>query len=84
MLQEPEKKKKTNPLLMKVIIISLVLHGIAGVVAAFVTFVNYISLDTTFEEPPPAEVEEPPQEIKVEIEREQPIEQLQQVQRVLF
>lgn len=78
MLQEPEKKKKTNPLLMKVIIISLVLHGIAGVVAAFVTFVNYISLDTTFEEPPPAEVEEPPQEIKVEIEREQPIEQLQQ------
>lgn len=78
MLQEPEKKKKINPLLMKVIVISVALHVIAGVIAGFVTFVNYIIDDTRFEEPPPVEEVEPPPEVNVEIQPEQPKEQFEQ------
>lgn len=77
MLQEP-KKKKINPLLMKVIIASLALHLVAGVIAGSVKFYNYIKKDRVFEEPPPADVEEPPPEVNVEIQPEQPLEQFEQ------
>ena len=78
MIQAPKKKKKMNPLLMKVIVVSLVLHLVGGVVAGFVTFVNYIKNENMFKEPPPEQVEEPPPEVKTTIEPEQPKEQFEQ------
>lgn len=78
MLQEPEKKKKINPLLMKVIVVSVALHVIAAVIAGSITFVNYIINETKFEEPPPDTAEEPPPEVNVEIQPEQPQEQFEQ------
>ncbi len=78
MIQVNEKKKKFNPLLMKVIIISLALHVIGGVIAGSYTFINYIKNENKFEEPPPVEEVEPPPEVTTTIEPEQPNEQFGQ------
>ena len=56
---------------MKVIIISVALHGVAGLIAAFITVRNIIIQNTQFKEPPQEIVEEPPPDMKVEIEPEQ-------------
>ena len=78
MIQKPGKKNKINPLLMKVIVVSVVLHVIGAVIAGSITFINYIKNDTKFEEPPPEQVEEPPPEVKVDIMPEQPKQQFEQ------
>ena len=63
-----QKKRKMNPLLMKVIVISVGIHVIAGVIAGVITVANIvIQEDAQFEEPPAVEEVEPPKEVKVEI-----------------
>lgn len=63
-----DKKKKANPLLMKVIVISVGLHVIAGFIAGIITVANIvIQTETQFEEPPAVLEETPPPEVKVQI-----------------
>ena len=78
MIQKPGKKNKINPLLMKVIVVSIALHVIGAVIAGSITFINYIKNDTQFEEPPPEQVEEPPAEVSVDIIPEQPKQPFEQ------
>lgn len=62
------RQKKINPMLMKVIIISVLLHVVAGFVAGIVTIATHaIKEEAQFEEPPVIEEEQPPPEVKVEI-----------------
>ena len=64
----PTKKKKLNPMLMKVIVISVLVHVVAALVAGVVTIATYvIKEDTQFEEPPAVQEETPPKEVKVVI-----------------
>ncbi len=77
----PVKKKKMNPLLMKVIVISVGMHVIAGFIAGIITVANIvIQEDAQFEEPPVVEIEEPPPPVKVQIKPQQPKQQ--QAQRL--
>ena len=67
------KKKKLNPLLMKVIFISVGMHVIAGLIACVITVANIvIQEDAQFEEPPAVVEEEPPPPVKVQIKPQQP------------
>jgi hypothetical protein len=69
----PPPKKKMNPLLMKVIFISVGIHVIAGLIAGVVTIANIvIPEETQFEEPPAIEEVAPPAEVKVQIQPQQP------------
>ena len=57
-----------NPLLMKVIVISVGVHVIAGFIAGIITVANIvIQAETQFEEPPAVVEETPPPEVKVQI-----------------
>ena len=78
----PATKKKTmNPLLMKVIVISVGIHVIAGFIAGIITVANIvIQDDAQFEEPPAVVEEEPPPQVKVQIKQQQPKQQ--QAQRL--
>ena len=77
----PTKQKKMNPLLMKVIVISVGIHVIAGFVAGVITVANIvIQEDAQFEEPPAVVEEEPPPPVKVQIKPQQPKQQ--QAQRL--
>lgn len=68
-----EKKRKMNPLLMKVIVISVGIHIIAGFIAGVITVANIvIQEDAQFEEPPAVEEVEPPKEVKVQIQQSAP------------
>ena len=70
------KKKKMNPLLMKVIGISVGIHVIAGVILGGITIVKYvIPDDAQFEEPPGVVEETPPPEVKVQIRPPAPQQQ---------
>ncbi len=72
MITTSNKKKKMNPLLIRIISISVVIHIIAGFIAGVVTLATYVlQEDAQFEEPP-AVVEETPKEVKVEIRPQQP------------
>ena len=65
-----------NPLLMKVIIISVGIHVIAGFIAGVITIANIvIPEETQFEEPPAIAEEEPPPPVKVQIKPQQPKQQ---------
>ncbi|MGB0257948.1 MAG: hypothetical protein ACPGES_04775 [Coraliomargarita sp.] len=76
-----EKKKQFNPMLMKVIIVSVGLHVVAGFVATVITIANVvIKEEAQFEEPPVVEQEEPPPEVKVEIKPQTPQQQNMQQQ----
>jgi len=77
MIQVTEEKKKMNPLLMKVIVVSVALHLIGGIIAGSITFINYLKNDPVFEEPPPEQTEEPPPQV-VKIEPEQPKQKFEQ------
>ena len=67
MLSQP-KKKKLNPMLMNVIIISGVIHLIAILILGGITVVSYVIPDEAkFEEPPEVREEKPPTDVKVEI-----------------
>ncbi|WP_162029701.1 MULTISPECIES: hypothetical protein [unclassified Lentimonas] len=68
-------KSKMNPMLMKVILISVVIHIAAAFVAGVITIATIvIQEEAQFEEAPAIEVEEPPKEVKVNI-RPQPAPQ---------
>ncbi|NQY33036.1 MAG: hypothetical protein HRT56_07685 [Coraliomargarita sp.] len=55
-------------MLMKVIVISVLLHVVAGFVAGLVTIATHVMKDeASFEEPPAVEEEQPPPDVKVEI-----------------
>ncbi|MGC6455368.1 MAG: hypothetical protein ACON39_00230 [Coraliomargaritaceae bacterium] len=74
-------KSKINPMLMKVIIISVIVHIVAGFIAGVVTIAtNVIKEDAQFEEPPVMEEQEPPKEVKIEIkpppQQNQPMQKL--------
>ncbi len=78
-----EKKKQFNPMLMKVIIVSVGLHVIAGFVAGVITIANVvIKEEAQFDEPPAVEQEEPPPEVKVEIKPQAPQQNMQQQLRM--
>ncbi len=67
------KKRKINPMLMNVIIVSALIHVAAGVILGGITIVRYvIPDDTKFEEPPVVEEEAPPPEVKVDIKQRPP------------
>ncbi len=61
-------KIKLNPLLIKVITISLIVHLVAGFIAGFITITNYVMKeDVLFDVPPPLKEEKVPTEVKVVI-----------------
>ena len=72
MLTKKKKPKKTNRLLIKVIIISIGIHVLIGLFAGFITFINSVKKDTVFEDAAPTEAEEPPAEVEINIEQPQP------------
>jgi len=75
----PTNKKKMNPLLMKVIIISVGIHVVAAFIAGIITVANIvIQEETQFEEPPAVIEEEPPPPVKVQIKPQQPKQQAAQ------
>ena len=80
------KKKKMNPMLMKVIVVSVLVHVIAGFLAGVITIATHIiKEDTMFDEPPPVQEEQPPPEVKVQIKPqkappEQPLQKLKMKQ----
>lgn len=77
----PTQKKKMNPLLMKVIVISVGMHVVAAFIAGIITVANIvIQEDAQFEEPPAVVEEEPPPPVKVQIKPQQPKQQ--QAQRL--
>ncbi|MEM7791796.1 MAG: hypothetical protein AAF546_10380 [Verrucomicrobiota bacterium] len=62
-----------NPMLMKVILISVALHALAGLVAGFITIANIvIPDDAQFDEAPKVAEEEPPKEVKVKLRPKPP------------
>ena len=62
------KKKKINPMLLNVLLISGGIHLAALLVLGSITVYKYIIPDEAqFEEPPAVQEETPPQEVKVEI-----------------
>ncbi|WP_269526393.1 hypothetical protein [Coraliomargarita parva] len=63
-----QKKRKINPMLMNVLLISGGLHVLVGLLLGGLVVVKYvIPDDAEFEEPPAVEEVEPPKEVKVEI-----------------
>ena len=79
MITNLRKKAKLNPVLAKVIIISLLIHVVLGVVASFVSIAHHVIKDrAAFEEPPLSVDEKPPAEVKVMLDVSKPsIPQLQ-------
>jgi hypothetical protein len=66
------KKRKMNPMLLKVIVVSVLLHVVAGFVAGVVTIATHVMKeDAQFEEPPAVVEEAPPPDVKVEIKPQQ-------------
>lgn len=67
MISQP-KKRKINPMLLNVLLISGGLHALALLVLGSITVYKYIIPDeATFEEPPAVETIEPPKQVTVEI-----------------
>ena len=67
-----EQKRKMNPMLMKVIVVSVLVHVVLAFVAGVITVANIvIQEETQFEEPPAVEEVEPPKEVKVQIKQQQ-------------
>ena len=70
------KKQKLNPLLLKVIFISVGMHVIAGLIAGVITVAKIVMPeDAQFEEPPAVVEDEPPPSVKVQIKPQQPKQQ---------
>ena len=75
----PTKKKKMNPLLMKVIIISVLAHLMAGfILGSYIVVKAVLPSEAQFEEPPAVVEEEPPPPVKVQIKPQQPKQQQSQ------
>ncbi|MBL6913518.1 MAG: hypothetical protein ISR40_07670 [Puniceicoccaceae bacterium] len=72
----PPKKKKFNPMLMNVILISGGVHLLAILILGGITVVKFvIPEEAQFEEPPAVEEVEPPKEVKVQIKPQRPTQQ---------
>ena len=66
----PPKKRKLNPMLLNVLLISGGLHLVALFILGGITVVKYMIPDEAdFEEPPAVVEEEPPPEVKIEIKQ---------------
>ena len=75
---QSKKKKKLNPMLINVLIISGAVHVLAILILGGITIVKYIIPDDAeFEEPPAIEEVEVPKEVKVEIKPPPPAPQKQ-------
>jgi hypothetical protein len=71
-----QHKKKLNPMLMKVIIVSIGLHAILGLVAGVITIATHvIQEETQFDEPPAIQEEVLPADVKVQIKPPAPAQQ---------
>ena len=78
MIQSKKKKKKLNPMLINVLIISGAAHILALLILGGITVVKYIIPDDAeFEEPPAIEEVEAPKEVQVDIKPPPPTPQKQ-------
>ncbi|MDQ8195522.1 hypothetical protein QEH59_13900 [Coraliomargarita sp. SDUM461004] len=65
------KKRKMNPMLLNVLLISGGVHAIALFILGSITVYKYIIPDDAqFEEPPAVEEEQPPPDVKIEIKQQ--------------
>ena len=73
---ETRRKARINPMLLKVLIISVLVHVALIVVLGGITIINYvIPPDVQFQEPAEVKVEEPPQNISVDLRQNAPAQQ---------
>ena len=71
------KPRRINPMLLNVLVISGLVHLVAGLILGGITIVKYVVPDDTeFDEPPPTREEKPPPDVKVEV-KPQPAKQNQ-------
>ena len=78
-----QKKRKINPMLLNVLLISLGVHVVALFILGSITVYKYIIPDEAqFEEPSPVAEEQPPPEVKIEIKQQPPKQQAMQSLRM--
>jgi hypothetical protein len=79
----PQKKRKMNPMLLKVLLISGGAHAVALFILGSITVYKYIIPDEAqFEEPDAIVEEQPPPEVKIEIKPQPPKQQAMQSLRM--
>ena len=79
----PQKKRKINPILLNVLLISGGVHAVALFILGSITVYKYIIPDEAqFEEPSPVAEEQPPPEVKIEIKQQPPKQQAMQSLRM--
>jgi hypothetical protein len=79
----PQKKRKINPILLNVLLISGGVHAVALFILGSITVYKYIIPDEAqFEEPSPVVEEQPPPEVKIEIKQQPPKQQAMQSLRM--
>ena len=79
----PQKKRKINPILLNVLLISGGVHAVALFILGSITVYKYIIPDEAqFEEPSPVVEEQPPPEVKIEIKQHPPKQQAMQSLRM--
>ena len=78
-----QKKRKINPMLLNVLLISGGVHAVALFILGSITVYKYIIPDEAqFEEPSPVAEEQPPPEVKIEIKQQPPKQQAMQSLRM--
>ena len=78
-----QKKRKINPMLLNVLLISVGVHVVALFILGSITVYKYIIPDEAqFEEPSPVAEEQPPPEVKIEIKQQPPKQQAMQSLRM--
>jgi hypothetical protein len=79
----PQKKRKINPMLLNILLISGGVHAVALFILGSITVYKYIVPDEAqFEEPSPVVEEQPPPEVKIEIKQQPPKQQAMQSLRM--
>ena len=79
----PQKKRKINPILLNVLLISGGVHAVALFILGSITVYKFIIPDEAqFEEPSPVVEEQPPPEVKIEIKQQPPKQQAMQSLRM--
>ena len=79
----PQKKRKMNPMLLNVLLISGGVHAVALFILGSITVYKYIIPDEAqFEEPSSMVEEQPPPEVKIEIKQQPPKQQAMQSLRM--
>ena len=79
----PQKKRKINPILLNVLLISGGVHAVALFILGSITVYKYIIPDEAqFEEPSSVVEEQPPPEVKIEIKQQPPKQQAMQSLRM--